>query len=62
MCLIKHLAVVLELKLLKNHVCHPSALCSQRRKSGTLKGRVVQSFWTAFAESIDLSLPSREGA
>lgn len=62
MCTIKHLAVALALKLLKNHACHPSALCSQRRKSGTPKGRAVQSFWTAFAESIDLSLPTTEGA
>lgn len=62
MCIIKHLAVVLALKLLKNHACHPSALCSQRKKSGTLKRRVVQSFWTAFAGSIDFFLPVTEGA
>lgn len=59
MCIIKHLTIVLALKLLKNHAC---ALCSQRKKSGTPEGRVVQSFWTAFAASIDFSLPIAEGA
>lgn len=56
MWIIKHSGVILALKLLKNHACHPGALCSQRRKSGTLLVILIPLCQAAFAGSVGFRL------
>lgn len=56
MWIIKHSGVILALELLKNHACHPSALCSQRRKSGTLRVILIPLCQTALAGNVGFPL------